>query len=68
MLKVHINPRDVVSVPTDAQGEKVRVCRYRVVEIIDAPETVALEDDYQDAWDETEEDWEEGEPLEKAIG
>jgi len=63
MLKVHINPRDVVSVPTDAQGEKVRVCRYRVVEIIDAPETVALEDDYEDAWDETEEDYEEVEPL-----
>ncbi len=67
MLKVHINPRDVVSVPTDAQGEKVRVCRYRVVEIIDAPETVALEDDYEDAWDETEEYWEEGEPLEKGY-
>jgi len=41
----------------------VRVCRYRVVEIIDAPETVALEDDYEDAWDETGEDWEEVEPL-----
>lgn len=28
VLKVVINPRDVVSVPTDASNQKVRVCRY----------------------------------------
>jgi hypothetical protein len=38
MLKVLINPRDVVSVPNDS-AEKMRVCRYKVLEIIDAPET-----------------------------
>jgi hypothetical protein len=38
LLKVHVNPRDVVSVPT-GEGEKVRVCRYVVEDIIDAPET-----------------------------
>ena len=50
MLKVYVNPRDVVSVPTDAAGEKVRVCRYRVIEVIDAPETSALvyDDDFED--------------------
>lgn len=31
ILEVHVNPRDVVSVPTGASGEKVRVCRYIVV-------------------------------------
>lgn len=42
-LKVAVWPRDVVSVPTDASGEKVRVCRYRVIEVIDAPETAVEE-------------------------
>lgn len=28
ILEVHVNPRDIVSVPTDGGGEKVRVCRY----------------------------------------
>lgn len=35
MLQVAVNPADVVSVPTDAAGEKVRVCRYRVLDVID---------------------------------
>lgn len=30
VLEVHVNPRDIVSVPTDASGKKVRVCRYKV--------------------------------------
>lgn len=43
MLKVKINPRDIVSVPTDARGEKIRVCRYTVLETIDAPVTTAID-------------------------
>jgi len=31
LLEVHVNPRDVVSVPTDCDAQKVRVSRYRVV-------------------------------------
>lgn len=42
MLRVLINPRDIVSVPTDAHGAKIRVCRYVVDEVIDAPDTVPL--------------------------
>jgi hypothetical protein len=34
LLEVHVNPRDVVSVPTDAGGEKVRVSRYKVVDAV----------------------------------
>lgn len=30
LLTVHVNPRDVVSVPTDCNAEKMRVCRYIV--------------------------------------
>jgi hypothetical protein len=55
MLEVHVNPRDVVSVPTDGGGEKVRVCRYTVVDVIDAPHTSAvIYDDYDEEYDEDE--------------
>lgn len=37
LLEVHVNPRDVVSVPTDSSWAKMRVCRYVVVDTIDAP-------------------------------
>jgi hypothetical protein len=45
LLKVLVNPRDVVSVPTNDHGDKVRVCRYYVVdtaegEVLDAYEDV----------------------------
>lgn len=32
VVTVSINPRDVVSVPTDAGDEKLRVCRYKVID------------------------------------
>lgn len=59
MLEVHVNPRDVVSVPSDGRGEKVRVCRYFVSRVIDAPRTEALisdDDSWYDDVDEPE-DW-----------
>lgn len=31
VLEVHINPRDVVSVPTDCESQKMRVCSYTIV-------------------------------------
>jgi hypothetical protein len=33
VLKVKVHPRDVVSVPTDCNGQKMRVCRYEVLEV-----------------------------------
>lgn len=35
VVEVHVNPRDIVSVPTDAGGAKVRVCKYTVVRVAD---------------------------------
>lgn len=35
ILIVKINPRDVVSVPSDSNGQKLRVCRYVVLSSID---------------------------------
>lgn len=46
MLAVRVNPRDVVSVPTDGGGAKIRVCRYVVEEIIDRPKEDVLVDEY----------------------
>lgn len=50
VLKVVINPRDVVSVPTDSSDQKLRVCRYKVVEVVDNPVSTAYDgyDDYDD--------------------
>jgi hypothetical protein len=36
VMEVRVNPRDVVSVPTHCDAQKVRVCRYKVVAINNA--------------------------------
>ena len=59
VLEVHVNPRDVVSVPTDSDAAKVRCCRYRIVSEIEVPysEPVVYDDEYDDEYDE----WGDGE-------
>lgn len=48
-MTVSINPRDVVSVPTDCDDQKVRVCRYTVTDIVEVPHTKpVLRNDYED--------------------
>lgn len=37
VLEVAVNPRDVVSVPNDSGAQKVRVCRYQVIDVADQP-------------------------------
>lgn len=61
VLEVRVNPRDVVSVPTDSGDAKLRTCRYEVREILSEPYTRALldEDDEWgdfDEWGEYDED------------
>lgn len=58
VLKIEVDPRDVVSVPTDCGFQKLRTCRYTVLEVIDAPVSDALdydhvdeENDYDDEFD-----------------
>ena len=57
LLTVVINPRDVVSVPSDSNDEKVRVSRYTVLEIAPtvayAEPVLGAEDDND--WDEYDE-------------
>ena len=67
VLTVRINPRDVVSVPTDCDWQKVRVCRYVVTGVTETQYDGAhwvdeddFEDDYEEdySWGELEDDFE----------
>lgn len=42
VLRVKVNPRDVVSVPTDSGGDKMRVCRYKVIDVVTSEDTTML--------------------------
>lgn len=68
LLTVAINPRDVVSVPSDYDNAKVRVSRYTVVEINEQTEAYSTpvwnaedDGDFTDESDEVDE-WFEDEP------
>jgi hypothetical protein len=82
MILVKINPRDVVSVPTDEQDKKMRVSRYTVLSAIDLPdrlqtalyqhdlqeETLDDEDEYdEENWYDEDEDWDEEAEAEEAA-
>lgn len=56
VLKIEVDPRDVVSVPTDCGFQKLRTCRYTVLEAITAPVSDALDYDYVDDEDEGDEE------------
>lgn len=55
VVKLKINPRDVVSVPVDAHGEKMRVCRYVVVEQVRAALPSVVDYGYEEYNDDEEE-------------
>jgi hypothetical protein len=65
VLEVHVNPRDVVSVPTDSDAAKVRCCRYHIVREIEVPYTEAVVyDDFDEDYLDDEfpnRDWGDGE-------
>lgn len=44
LLEVAVDPRDVVSVPTDCGAQKLRCCRYQIVGTIDKPYQSAVKD------------------------
>lgn len=55
VLQVRIHPRDIVSVPTDSSAQKMRVAKYEVVRVLDAPVSRLVDDwetDEDDEWDE----------------
>lgn len=65
VLKVAINPADVVSVPTDCDAQKLRVCRYTVLEVIEQEFNDLLDYD-EDEYDD-DEDWGDEDTLDHAF-
>lgn len=63
LLTVKVNPRDVVSVPSDCQNQKVRVCLYKVLDIAPAHRFEGTSYEGDDDWgsDEDESCWRCGE-------
>lgn len=54
VLAISVDPRDVVSVPHDANSQKVRTCRYTILGVVGSEEFaqetyLRLDDDYADA-------------------
>lgn len=47
MLEVLVDPKDVVAIPYDHNQEKIRVCRYKVIKVVDdrRPDYEIVEDD-----------------------
>jgi len=45
VLIVKVNPADVVSVPTDCECQKLRTCRYEVVDLYNGPLRSTIADD-----------------------
>lgn len=62
VLLVEINPRDVVSVPTDCNWQKIRTCRYRVVEVIEneLPSSYYSIDEVDYSDDDEDDDYDDG--------
>lgn len=56
VLTVEINPRDVVSVPTDCEDQKMRVCRYTVTGVTEQEVTAPLQTVDTNDVDEYDED------------
>jgi hypothetical protein len=56
VLEVHVNPRDVVSVPTDCQDQKMRTCRYEVVQVVSEKYAEALVGYLGSAYEDDEDD------------
>lgn len=49
VLEVHVNPRDVVSIPNDSSYRKMRCCRYKVIKVRTAKSSSPIsfgEDEY----------------------
>ena len=51
-----VDPADIVSVPSDHEGQKVRVCKYSVVDVYDAPFAPAVVSKYEPDYSEDDAD------------
>lgn len=67
VLEVHVNPRDVVSIPTDCGAQKMRCCRYKVVNIIEQKNDSALLGHEPLIFDEDDFDWYDGDVYDDEV-
>ena len=51
---VEINPKDVVSIPSDCEGQKLRTCKYKVVGECEGALDSTFNDTYSDSDDDNE--------------
>lgn len=56
VVKVLIDPVDVVSVPTDCEDQKLRVCKYKVLEIVESKSNGLVDDRWPDSEDTANDD------------
>lgn len=54
ILTVAVDPADVVSIPTDCGGQKLRCCRYEVIDVVDDPVKTIMDYGWVDDEDEEE--------------
>lgn len=55
VLEVHVNPRDIVSVPNDANCRKVRTCRYKIASVVTSAYSggpILRPDDVSETWED----------------
>lgn len=50
LVAVKVNPRDVVSIPTDYENSKMRVCEYTVVQELDMTTIAAFDEALRSVW------------------
>ena len=62
LLEVKVNPRDVVAVPVDYNGEKMRVCEYTVLRECEGPrdEPLYSDEDYSEDNYQSDLDYDDG--------
>lgn len=69
LISVKVNPRDAVAVPKECSGEKMRVCRFEVMEVIEQrldgvdftnawTATPLIEEEKRDDWGDIVDDYE----------
>lgn len=62
LIEVEVDPADVVAVPTDYNGKKMRVCKFKVLNVVTSERDEVLynqsrfQDDFEDEYEDEDED------------
>lgn len=64
ILTVAVDPADVVSIPLDCHAQKLRCCRYEVIDAVDAPVSTIMDP----SWWADDDDYDEDEDYDDEYG